>query len=86
MSVNWKDKIDAVQTREDFADFVLALSRDNVTFPDDWENNTLDRYLFALCRWVDGMDGYFKNIGEEVPTEPSWKFMAIALYAAKIYE
>jgi hypothetical protein len=32
------------------------------------------------------MEGYFKNRGEAVPEQPTWKTLAQILCAAKVYE
>ena len=29
-----------------------------------------------MARWIDDMDGYLMNRGEEVPTEMSWSLFA----------
>ena len=51
-----------------------------------WENKDLESFLDALGAWVNDMDGYFKNKGEECPTKPDWKHFAMCLTAARIYE
>jgi hypothetical protein len=54
--------------------------------PEQWENPNLDRYLEALARVVDDLDGGFMSRGEAVPTQPSWGLVAEILDTAKIYE
>ena len=43
-------------------------------------------YLDALTSWVEDMDGYYNNIGKEVPKDINWDFIATLLYAGSIYE
>jgi hypothetical protein len=62
-----------VQTRDDFIDFVRALSAED---PAAWENVHTGRFLEALAAWVDDSD----------PAEPSWRSFAITLRAATTYE
>lgn len=40
-------------------------------------------FLKAL---VEDMDGYFYNMGENIPQNIDWKFFATLLYVVKIYE
>jgi hypothetical protein len=65
---------EAVESRQDFVDFVRALSN-----ADDgrWENPSTDRFLEALSAWVS-------DTAE--PLEPSWRSFAIILTAATMYE
>ena len=86
MGVELRDLVDRVQSRQDLIAFIAALRRDLERNEPEWENPTLDRYLEALAAWTEDMDGYFRNRGEEVPAEPSWRLIADMLYAAHIYE
>ena len=38
--------------------------------PEEWENRDLPSYLEAIAAWVDDMDGYYRNLGEDSPTSP----------------
>jgi len=76
----------SIRTREDFAAFVDALSKDFREHPESWENNDLYRFLEALGAWVQDMDGYYRNLGKPVPQELDWKTFADMLLAAKMYE
>jgi hypothetical protein len=39
-----------------------------------------------MAAWVDDIDGYFRNRGEAVPVQPTWKTLGQILLAAKVYE
>jgi hypothetical protein len=80
------DKIDSINTKEDLADFVESLRNELSSCPGDWENQTLDRYLEAMEAWIRSMEYAYKNMGKEIPEQPSWKMIADILYSAKIYE
>lgn len=54
--------------------------------PATWENATLDRYLSALERWLEDADGYYRNQGRNVPSNPTWRDVAEMLIAATMYE
>ena len=76
----------AVRSREDLAEFVRRLAHDLKQRPEEWENVDLGDFLEAMSAWVDDMDGFYKNRGEAVPTQPDWMTFAEILEAARIYE
>jgi hypothetical protein len=75
-----------VQTREDLVAFVLALSADLKANPEAWENADLASFLGAMAAWVQDMDGYYKNTGQNLSEQSIWKVVADMLMAARIYE
>ena len=75
-----------VRSRDDFVVFVRALAAFRARRPDEWENPDLPRYLDALARWVEDMDGYYAGRGQPVPKQPSWRVLADILIAAAMYE
>jgi hypothetical protein len=77
---------EAVTTREELAAFVALLAREAQQTPKDWENTDLPSFLEALSAWINDMDGYFINRGEQVPAQPSWRTLAQMLSAATVYE
>ncbi len=73
--------VERVNSKETFLEFVAALRADwelRGRAP-EWENPDLGRFLEAMQAWADDM-------GERVPSSPSWRTFADMLYAAKIYE
>jgi len=78
--------IDSVESKEDLADFLAALRNDLIENPDDWENQTLDRFLDGMESWVRVIDAYSRNAGDVEVLSPSWKTFAKILSAAKVYE
>lgn len=81
-----REKANAVASRIEFVNFVNDLRNDLLSHPEQWENNTLDRFLEALAGWTQDMDGYYINHELPVPTSPSWKVLAEILLASKYYE
>jgi hypothetical protein len=79
-------RVDSIRTREEFVAFVELLARDVEQRAGDWENVDLPSFLAAVAQWVDDMDGYFRNVGEPVPDQPTWKTLAQMLSAALVYE
>jgi len=67
----------SISTREELIRFVANLRADLADDPSEWENTTLDAYL-------DGLGGYLTDA--KVETEPVWRTLAKALYAASRYE
>lgn len=80
------NKSTKIKTKEDFATFVLNLSRNFKENPESWENQDITSYLVALAAWVEDMDGYYINQGKSVPKDVNWEIFADILMAAKIYE
>lgn len=76
----------SVETREDLVRFLARFADDFSSAPEQWENGTLSRFLEALARWSEDMDGYYRNIGQDVPAKPFWRTFADMLMAARIYE
>jgi len=75
-----------VKTRDDLVRFLGELQADLLRDPESWENPDLPRFLGAFGAWIEASDAYYRNIGAEVPAQPSWAFVASALLAAKSYE
>ena len=81
-----REQVEKIQTRDDFVTFMYHLVRDLRTYPEHWDNTSLDAYLTALAAWVQDMDGYYYNRGEESPQHLMWKHVGEILLAARIYE
>lgn len=75
-----------IKTREDFVKFVYNLFQDYHDNPQTWHNNNLELFLQGIAGWVDDMDGYYHNIGKEMPEKPDWQMVANMFMAAKVYE
>jgi hypothetical protein len=84
--MNLNEQVDAINSREEFVSFVRALLRDFKQDPGSWENDRLESFLNAIAGWVEDVDGYYSNLGEPVPDQPSWKVLGQILLAAKVYE
>jgi hypothetical protein len=79
-------QLNSISSRQDLTAFIQSLISDYKSDSENWENNNLVAYLDALAGWTEDMDGYFQNIGEEVPEQPSWSLFGKMLLAAKYYE
>ena len=77
---------DAVESREDLARFLHALSEEARKSGHEWENPDLASYFEGASGWTRDMGGAFKNRGHPTPAEPSWKLFAQILMAACQYE
>lgn len=84
--MNDAGEFDEVCTRDDFVRFLTALARSRREEPEAWENDTVEALLDAMAAWVEDMDGYFENIGQAVPEQPSWRFVVQMLLAARVYQ
>ena len=81
-----REQAEKIQTCEDLVLFIHHLVRDLRTWPERWENTSLDAYLAAVAAWVQDMEGYYRNRGETVPQHPTWNHIGEILLAARIYE
>lgn len=86
MTMSLSDKVNAIQSRSDFVDFVQHLVQDLSTNQDQWENPDLASFLDAVAAWVSDADGYYQRHGLKVPEQPSWQMLGQILLAAKMYE
>ena len=81
-----RDQLESIASKQDLQAFVLALRRDLIEHPEEWENDTLDRFLESLAGWIGDMSGYFKNQDIAEPPQPDWRLVARMLFAASTYE
>lgn len=83
---NLTEKVNTIQTREDFVSFIHLLVQDLKDNPSGWENSDLGSFLNAMAAWVEDMDAYYQNQGLPMPDQPDWRLLGHILMAAKIYE
>lgn len=81
-----REQVEKIQTHDDLVLFLHHLVRDLRTCPERWENTSLEAYLAATAAWLQDMDGYYRNRGESIPAQPTWKHVGEILLAASIYE
>ena len=86
MSNQLKSRLDRIETRSDLSEFVSALQRDFEKNKEEWENPSIDCFLEAMSAWIEDMDGYYKNQGQNFSEEQPWKMFAEILLASKVYE
>jgi hypothetical protein len=53
--------------------------------PEEWENTTLDSFLYAIASWLSAFPQSYINNDQDVPT-PDWRFVADVLRVGRIYE
>lgn len=84
--MNLYEMAEGVDNREALAEFISHLQWDFKTAGDDWENRDLGFYLNAMSRWVGSLPSLYKNLGEDLPEQPTWSLVADMLLVAKDYE
>ncbi len=73
-----------VETREDFARFLVAVLADfRATGASEWENGTLDRFLDAFAAFADTR---VVDVPEQDQEHASWRLFAGMVQAATGYE
>lgn len=80
------EKLDNLNTREDFVSFVKLLAENLKNNPGEWENKDLVSYMGAIASWTEDSDGYYRNMNLPIPQNVDWKAFANILIAAKMYE
>jgi hypothetical protein len=76
-----------VESRKDLAAFVDDLVIVLEEHPEGWENATLPRFLDALARYLEDLDGWCANNAPEIDPEIArWRLFAVALAGARVYE
>ena len=76
-----------VGTRQEFIDFLQALSNNLIKHSEDWENTTIETYLDGIRRWTISAENYYKNFDIPIDCDfPSWRLFAEILLAASVYE
>jgi hypothetical protein len=80
------NKMETLNTKEDFISFLELLVQDLKLNPSKWANNSLESYLEAAISWTEDMEGYYQNNNLPIPQNVDWKVFANILIAAKMYE
>jgi len=87
-------RVDQVNSKETFLEFIDALRKDWELSQEEeqvkpsspwgsaargWENPEVGEFLEAMSAWT-------KDMGDKLPTDPTWGTFAQMLYSAKQYE
>ncbi len=75
-----------IKTKNDLIKFIKELANEAAINSKNWENENLPSFLEAMASWIEDMEGYYKNQGEPIPIQLSWKTIGEILQAATIYE
>ena len=76
-----------VNSRADFVKFLTLLHQDLLTNPQEWENQTLERFLEAMAAYAQDIQGYYDNTGQPLNAdEATWQNFANILRGASVYE
>jgi hypothetical protein len=84
--IDFNQKINEINCKDDFVNFVELLVSNLKNNPDEWTNKTLQEYLESISSWTEDMEGYYQNNGIHIPENVNWKVFANILIAAKMYE
>lgn len=81
------DKMDKVETRQDFITFLEKFRADLIENTQNWENLEMSDFLEAMIRYTEDIQGYYKNTNQPINAdEPTWQVFADILIGASIYE
>ncbi|OBW43386.1 hypothetical protein AB670_00148 [Chryseobacterium sp. MOF25P] len=56
-------------TKKEFTQFIDKFRADFIENKEQWENNTVKDYLEEMSRYVEDIDGYYKNTNQEIDLE-----------------
>lgn len=84
--IDFNKKINEINGKEDFVNFVELLVTNLKSNPEEWTNKTLPEYLESISSWTEDMEGYYQNNDMPIPENINWKVFANILIAAKMYE
>ena len=68
-----------IKNKEDFIKFIEI-------YTSAISDLSVKDYLESVASWTEDMEGYYSNIGKEIPKNINWDFIATLLYAGSIYE
>ncbi len=83
---DFNKKINEINNKEDFVNFVELLVSNLKSNPEEWTNKSLLEYLESISSWTEDMEGYYQNNDMPIPENINWKVFANILIAAKMYE
>lgn len=83
---NMKEKIESIETKDAFIDFLRSLIQDYREGKVQWENQQTDSFLEALASWTEDMEGYYSLRQTPLPEEIPWRIFADCLMGATMYE
>ena len=73
-----------VNDRQSFIRFLELLRIDYLKNQNDWENQTIDKFLEAMSAYTNDIQGYYDNTQQNVNADiPSWKVFADILKGSK---
>lgn len=74
-------------TKQEFIQFVENLRTDFIENKKQWENKTIEDYLEAMSRYVEDIDGYYKNTNQNIDLQKvDWKVFSDILIGSSVYE
>ncbi len=71
-----RELLDTISSKEDLAVLIDWLQQDWEGSGGEWENPDIGRYLAAMAAWLRDIDRYYRNVGQPIPTTPTWKTIA----------
>lgn len=79
-------KAEDVRSRQDLIEFLNGVTEDLRAGRLVVENSTVPSFVGGMAGWLEDMDGYFRNRGEEPPESASWRLLAMVVSAGLVYE
>ena len=82
--MKWMEKINNINSKSDFLEFMTELEEDFNKNNDEWENQYPDEYIGSIRDWVDD---YSSSGQKDIDWKKvDWRLLAKLFYMGKIYE
>jgi hypothetical protein len=81
-----KQQVTKIDNKTDFVEFTNNLANYVGTHSTEISEINVISYIRAISAWTNDMNGYYDNIGAQLPSQPSWRLFGEILIAALIYE
>ena len=76
-----------VTNREDFIKFAEQLRQNYFDNPENWENKTIEDFLYAISSYTEDIQGYYDNMKiKKDANKADWQVFADIIKGATIYE
>ena len=85
MGPSLEDVVAGIASREDFANFLDALSADAIERGSEWENHHVFDVLESMAAWLRDSTGHEAFSQPDLSAE-QWRFVAELLLSGKHYE
>lgn len=82
--MEWMKKINFIDSKEQFLEFMTELEEDFTNNNEEWENQSSDEFIGSVRDWIDDYSNSGQNDIDWKNVD--WKLLARLFYMGKLYE